>query len=56
MHAQQLKKEKEAVEKQIMADGLIHKNGKKYEPFTNKEVDDAFVKLHTKKDKKKHVP
>ena len=46
-----MKKEKEAVEKQIMADGLIHKNGKRYEPFTNKQVDDSLVKMHTKKGK-----
>ena len=39
-----------------MADGLIHKDGKRFEPYTNKEVkdvEDSLVKMHTKKQKSK---
>jgi len=37
-----------------MSDGLIHKNGKRYEPYSNKEVEDVdMVKMHTKKHHKK---
>lgn len=49
-----MKKQKNAIEKQIMSDGLIHKNGKRYEPYSNKEVEDVdMVKMHTKKHHKK---
>ena len=36
-----------------MSDGLIHKDGKRFEPFTNKEVEETYVKVHTKHEHKK---
>jgi len=57
MHAAQLKKEKADIEKQIQPDGLIHKGGKRFEPYTNKEIEDGntLVKMHTKKAHKKQA-
>ena len=34
---------------------MIHKNGKRYEPYTNKEIEDSLVKMHTKKQHKKQA-
>jgi len=40
-----------------MPDGLIHKEGKRFEPFTNKEIEDGgLIKMHTKKHQKKQEP
>lgn len=53
-HAAQLKKEQADIEKSIQVDGLVHKDGKRFEPYTGKEIEDSLVKTHTKKEHKKH--